>query len=114
MVTYVQIGKKPRMAINDTIANIRTDFIKQIPSWKSFAPIYFYSSAKSKYYKGVLLPYKWKYSTMKDYACSFYWIGESEYWSVNEHWKSKVKYGTVGWNKLMDTIEKYREKGYEL
>lgn len=114
MVTYVQIGKNPRMAINDSIPNIRNEFIKQIPSWKRLVPIYFYSNAKSKYYKGVLLPYKWKFSDMKDYACSFYWIGEYEYWSINEHWKSKIKLGTVGWENMMDTFKKYREKGYEI
>ena len=115
MVTYVQIGKKPRMAINDTMANIRKDFIKQIPKlkWKP-VPIYFYTTAKGKDYKGVLLPYTFKYSDMKEYGYSFFWIGEYEYWSVYEDWKSKVNLGTVGWNKLMDIIKKYREKGYEL
>lgn len=115
MVTYVQIGKKPRMAINDTIANIRTDFIKQIPKlgWKP-VPIYFYATAKSKWWKGVLVPYKWKFKDKKEYHYSFYWITESEYWYINEDRKDKVKFGTVGWENLEDTIKKYREKGYEL
>lgn len=117
MVTYIQIGKNPRMLINDKIENIRNDFIKQIPNigWKKLVPIYFYSTAKGSDCKGILLPSKRK-STFSDakYYYRFYWITAYDYWYVDEDRKSKVKFGTVGWDNMMDVFKKYREAGYKI
>lgn len=116
MATYVQIGKNPRMIINDKMENIRTDFIKQIPTlgWKKLKPIYFYSTARGNDCKGILLPYRWKFKDMKEYHISFYWITAYDYWYVDEDRKSKVRFGTVGWDNMMDIFKKYREAGYKI
>lgn len=113
MAVYVQIGKNPRMLINDKLADVRKDFIEQMPSWDRLVPIYFYPSAKTKEWTGVLLPRRWKRG---DYiGHSFYWIGQCEYWSfLGGDYKSKVDYGTVGWDWLMALIKKYEELGFEL
>lgn len=112
MAVYVQIGKNPRMLINAKLADVRRDFIEQMPSWDRLVPIFFYPSMKSSEWTGVLLPYKWK---SKDYiGHSFYWMGQCDYWYIDEYHKSLVDYGTVGWNDLMDVIKMYEGLGFKL
>lgn len=118
MATYVQIGKNPRMLINDKVENIRKDFIKQIPTlgWKKLVPIYFYSTANGKDCKGILLPTKWKstFSDTKEYY-RFYWITAYDYWTVDgDNRKRKVDFETVGWDWMMAVFKKYREAGYKI
>ena len=108
MAVYVQIGKNPRMLINAKLADVRKDFIEQMPSWKRLVPIYFYPSAKTDNWTGVLLPRRW---TDGDYlGHSFYWIGQYEYWSFLDG-NCKLK---VGWDWLMALIKKYEELGFKL
>lgn len=112
MAVYVQIGKNPRMLINAKLADVRKDFIKQMPSWDRLVPIYFYPSAKSSEWTGVLLPRKWR---MDDYiGHSFYWMSHCDYWYIDQYNKRKVDLGTVGWDNLMALIKKYEELGFEL
>ena len=113
MVVYVQIGKNPRMAINSSVKEIRTDFIEQMKSWKRLVPVYFYPNSKTDSWTGVLIPYAWRFKTTDPYHVSFYWIGQYEYWYADERGLRKVDFGTVGWDKLMDIKEKYMKKGYE-
>ena len=112
MAVYVQIGKNPRMLINAKLADVRRDFIEQMPTWDRLVPIYFYPSAKSNEWIGILLPRKWK---MDDYiGHSFYWMTHCEYWRIDEYHKSIVDYRTVGWERVTALIKKYKELGFEL
>lgn len=113
MVTYVQIGKGPRMAINDTLKNIRMDFIKQLPGFKRLVPIYFYSSKTAENYTGVLIPYRYKGSKAVDYI----WVTQEYYWDVyvwdKEISMSRDDYGTGSYYAAEKVVKAYKNKGYK-
>lgn len=112
MTVYVQIGKTPRMAINGKIKEIRADFIKQIPSWKTLVPIYFYPNASTDAWSGVLLPYRIKY---KDghFQTYFFYIGEYVEWSITVCGMRKISRGTFGYQDLQKIKELYGKKGFK-
>lgn len=114
MVTYVQIGKGPRMAINDTVRNIRFDFVKQMPEFKRLVPIYFYKTRTAKEWSGILLAERWKVKG-GNIVNTFYWVGEYDYWSIWKHdgSMSKMNYGTVGHDNVVELIKKYKAQGFE-
>ena len=112
MAVYVQIGKTSRMAINGKIKELRNEFIKQIPSWKTLVPIYFYPNASTDAWSGVLLPYRIKYSDGRVQTC-FYYIGECVEWSVDAWGMRKIDRGTFGYQDLKKVKEMYGKKGFK-
>lgn len=117
MVTYVQIGKKPRMAINDTVANIRKDFVEQFYTLKrkEIVPIFFYSSPKSTEYVGLLIPKVVKEGG-RIYS-RFYWITQSDFWHLwKDGTKSKVSYhtGDFEFDEISEAFKQYKKEGYNV
>lgn len=114
MVTYVQIGKKPRMAYNGTMANIRNDFVEQFytQKWKKIVPIFFYSSPTSTEYVGLLIP---KVDKVGGRVYSrLYWITQSEYWSIDKGGiKQKVRYNHE-FEDISEAFNQYKKEGYNV
>ena len=117
MVTYVQIGKKPRMAYNDTIVNIRKDFVEEFSTLKrkKLVPIFFYSSPKSTEYVGLLIPKVFK-ADGRTYA-RFYWITQSDFWFLHKDGtKYKVSYhtGDFDFEEIREAFKQYKKEGYDI
>jgi len=112
MVTYVQIGKGERMAINDTVKNIRSDFIKQLPSFKRLRPVYFYSGKNTKEPIGILTPYRTEFLGKYYFHCV--WETPEKYWDIDTYYGSlsTLSYGTVGYNNFMEARNHYKKIGY--
>ncbi len=114
MVTYVQIGKKPRMAYNGTMANVRNDFVKQFytQKWKKIVPIFFYSSPTSTEYVGFLIP-KVEKKDGRVYS-RLYWITQSEFWSLyNDGTKRKACFSYES-EDISEAFKQYKKEGYDI
>lgn len=110
MVTYVQIGKGPRMAINDTVKNVKKDFIKQIPKFKTLVPIYFFPNKSTDEWSGVLIPYRGSISG----TVYFIYKTHEEYWDL---WNGNITARKIDWRdykyKVYPIEEMYAKKGYK-
>lgn len=115
MVTYVQIGKNPRIAYNGTVVNIRKDFVEQFRTLKrkKLVPIFFYSSPTSTEYVGLLIPKVFK-ENGRTYA-RFYWITQSDFWYLSTTGKkSKVSYHSWESEEISEAFKQYKKEGYDI
>lgn len=117
MVTYVQIGKNPRMAYNGTMANVRNDFVEQFytQKWKKIVPIFFYSSPTSTEYVGLLIP---KVEKVGGRVYSrLYWITQSDFWFLHKDGtRTKVSYhtGDFEFEEIREAFKQYKKEGYNV
>ena len=114
MVTYVQIGKKPRMAYNGTMANVRNDFVEQFytQKWKKIVPIFFYSSPTSTEYVGFLIP-KVEKEDGRVYS-RLYWITQSEFWSIDKGGIKRKAYLYHESKDIGEAFKQYKKEGYDI
>ncbi len=114
MVTYVQIGKNPRVAFNGTVANVRNDFIKQFytQKWEKLVPIFFYSSSKSTEYVGFLVP-----NVRKEGGRVWprlYWITQSEFWSIGVGGRKRAIMFNSESEDIKEAFKLFRNEGYNI
>ena len=103
------------MAINDTVKNVRKDFVEQMPGFRRLVPVFFYSTKTGKDYTGVLLPYRYKGSK----SVNFIWGAQEYYWEMytwggnSEPTMTRINYSSRLYDLVSKVIKMYKKEGFE-